>query len=162
MFPIASWSLTTQLQTEVFPEAEAGGPQVATYPPRHQVKVKDAPGGADLELATARKATCGEREDQTGARGLVHRETGVWVLQIILFRCCCALISRCCFSGFSTLSTTAAANSLHPLAWIVKQSVPSAQPGASFTLQMRPFTFVPLHPAAPFRATEKVNWERQP
>lgn len=81
MFPIASWSLTTQLQTEVFPEAEAGGPQVATYPPRHRVKVKDAPGGADLELATARKATCGEREDQTGARGLVYRETGVWVLQ---------------------------------------------------------------------------------
>lgn len=52
-----------------------------TYPPHHQVKVKDAPGGADLELATARKAPCGEQEDQTGARGLAHRETGVWGFQ---------------------------------------------------------------------------------
>lgn len=42
-----------------------------TSPPRHQVKAKNAPGGTDLELATARKATCGEQEDQTGARGLV-------------------------------------------------------------------------------------------
>ena len=69
---------------------------------------------------------------------------------------------RCVGSIISQLSPplqppTASDGSGYP-----KQSVLSAPPGASFRLQMHPFTFVPLHPAAPFRATGKVNWEWQP